>query len=727
MLQFSGYVLALLLSTLITGTLFLYTLRRQLTTGSREFGCLLAALTIWSLTAAFEGITVELKAKIFWTVLSYFGSQTVSVFFFLFVIRYTQVPFFPWRWGKPALFIFPALSIILAATNPWHGWLWPTITQTHHETIGAVIIFAHGPWFWVEIAYAYALIMVGLALLVRATLIFPHLFSVHNRLLLAVAVLPWMFSMLYAFGSGTPRTVDLTPVAFSALGALLALSIFRYDFLRLAPVSRQEILERLWEGVMLVDWRGRVIYTNEAFQHISRSTSKARGQPAEILLKEWPELVENLATFNTGSTSAQKDIPTQHTFRLKRQSAAEEARWYELSAQALFDNQGIFSGSLVTASDITVQKRVEDTLRASEAALRARETHARTRQHYLATLNDITKAALEASDLSMMAQALADRMGALLNADGCYITRWDEAMKRAIPLAAYGALRTHYPADTSNPDARTMTQSVLEAQHALVAEDIHHSPYIDPKVTVGYPTRSLLGLPLIAGGRQFGAALIGFNDPHTFTEEEVALGEQAAAQISLAMLKNYLLDEAREANRQAEDTNRQLQLAMVELDELATTDPLTGAYNRNKFDELIHYEMDQFERYGQPLSLIMIDVDHYKIVNDTFGHHTGDRVLVELVRIIRENIRKTDSLTRWGGEEFLILCPGIGLAQTAVMGAKLHELIACQTFPGTGILTVSMGVTTARPVDSLDQLLSRVDDAVYLAKNNGRNRVEIIE
>lgn len=710
MFQVNSFALTLFLSALVTSGLSIYALRRKPTPGSREFGFLLASLTIWSLFQALESASTRLNLKLFWTVLSYPGSQTTAVFFFFFALRYTQMPCISRRRNQAALFILPAVSIILAATNTAHGWLWSSLSMAQHPVLGAVLIFGHGPWFWVEILYAYALLAVGLVLLLRAILIYPRVFSLQNRILLFVSFLPWVFNITYAFGSGTPRMVDFTPVAFSVSGALLGFSMFRFGFLRLAPVSRHEILERLRAGVMLVDSGQQVVYANDSFQRIFGFRESVRGQSAAALLKNWPELVEHLARQQASIPLALVYSAPGAIFRLPV-SAGAETQWYEMRIQPLFDVQGSFTGWLVIANDITAQKRVEDTLHA--------------RQQFHAALNKITSAALEATDLSGMSQVLADQMAGLFRADGCYITRWDETEQRAVLLAAHGPSHDLHMENDPFPYQPTMTQAVLDAGRALSAEDILHSPYVDPRVASDYPICSMMGLPLMAGGRRLGAALISFSEPHHFSAEEVLLGEQASSHIALAILKTVLLDEAREANRRAEEINRQLQLAMTELDEMAATDPLTGAYNRNRFDELIPYEMSLFQRYGQPLSIIMFDADDFKQINDTYGHLTGDKVLIDLVKTINSNIRKSDTLIRWGGDEFLILCPGIGLEQAEAMAGKLQALIAGKSFPGAGSLTVSLGITSAQPGDTLDDLLSRADEAVYQAKRGGRNRVEV--
>ena len=169
---------------------------------------------------------------------------------------------------------------------------------------------------------------------------------------------------------------------------------------------------------------------------------------------------------------------------------------------------------------------------------------ARHNARFATLLNSISHASLAATDLRAMAQTLADRLGELFDADGCFITQWDEERQIPIHLAAYGAQRETYPQRQARPGV-SMTQSVLQAGHALVAEDVFHSPYTNPKVAEQYATRSMLGLPLIAGAEKLGAALISYHQPHQFTPEEITRGEQAAAQIALAFTRVRLLDETK--------------------------------------------------------------------------------------------------------------------------------------------------------------------------------------
>ena len=160
---------------------------------------------------------------------------------------------------------------------------------------------------------------------------------------------------------------------------------------------------------------------------------------------------------------------------------------------------------------------------------------------------------------------------------------------------------------------------------------------------------------------------------------------------------------------------------------LATTDSLTGVLNRRRTEEILKIKMERMRDYGTPFSLLLADIDHFKRINDTYGHQTGDRVLKDVTRIIKENIRSSDCLGRWGGEEFLIILPEESLNQAletaerlrrAIMGYEAYYLNTEER------ITVSIGVVEGSVSKDIEGLLTGVDDLLYRAKNKGRNRVE---
>ena len=167
------------------------------------------------------------------------------------------------------------------------------------------------------------------------------------------------------------------------------------------------------------------------------------------------------------------------------------------------------------------------------------------------------------------------------------------------------------------------------------------------------------------------------------------------------------------------DTEQSLHVAKEGL----LRDALTGTWNRAKLHESAADEMQRFFRYGHPVSLIFIDLDHFKRVNDTHGHAVGDDVLRQFCRIVSHGMRSTDLLGRWGGEEFLIIAPSSSLETAAAMAERICHAIGISEFPAVGHLTASFGVATCQPDDTWDLWLSRADRALYEAKNTGRNRV----
>lgn len=160
-----------------------------------------------------------------------------------------------------------------------------------------------------------------------------------------------------------------------------------------------------------------------------------------------------------------------------------------------------------------------------------------------------------------------------------------------------------------------------------------------------------------------------------------------------------------------------------QLEILATRDNLTGLYNRHHFDMVINDLMEHADRYHESISCFMFDLDHFKIVNDTYGHQAGDQVLKSMAGIVDTVMRRSDLAFRFGGEEFLILMPRTSIGGAAVAAEKLRSAIEHMELPQVGRQTISIGVSERMKAESLRHWLRRTDDALYQAKQGGRNRV----
>ena len=195
------------------------------------------------------------------------------------------------------------------------------------------------------------------------------------------------------------------------------------------------------------------------------------------------------------------------------------------------------------------------------------------------------------------------------------------------------------------------------------------------------------------------------------------------ATIYAALRTKALQDELKQKNRQMEEL-----LARVEL--VAITDPLTSLFNRRYFESVIEKELKAWKRYDQPLTCLMIDVDHFKRINDLYGHEAGDSVLRGIAELLKSHLREVDTAARWGGEEFIILLPRTEKHNAFEPASRILKAISDSRFelvPNERV-TVSIGVACAdRGTDTAAELIRVADSALYAAKEKGRNRIEFAQ
>jgi len=177
-------------------------------------------------------------------------------------------------------------------------------------------------------------------------------------------------------------------------------------------------------------------------------------------------------------------------------------------------------------------------------------------------------------------------------------------------------------------------------------------------------------------------------------------------------------------NKELLKKNNQIQRANRDLTELSIRDGLTELYNRRKMDSDLKKAQARAQRYGSDFAVIILDIDHFKKINDTHGHETGDEALKGVSRVLTQTIRETDSAARWGGEEFLVLCPETDLTQARLLAERLRENIAQEEYVGSLRMTASFGVASHLEFSDLKDLLNAADNRLYTAKGGGRDRVE---
>jgi diguanylate cyclase len=217
---------------------------------------------------------------------------------------------------------------------------------------------------------------------------------------------------------------------------------------------------------------------------------------------------------------------------------------------------------------------------------------------------------------------------------------------------------------------------------------------------------------------------------------------KSAIQVRLDVIQKHLAEDRRieaERGQNAEDEIERLKMQLEATEEVtdrlrerirqereqAITDPLTGLFNRSAYDERIEQDYKRWKRYKRPSSLVVIDVDFFKKVNDTYGHSAGDRVLMSLAELFKRHIRTTDLIVRFGGEEFVIVASETAVKEALILAEKLRKTVDGCDFYYEGKLvpvTISCGVSSLRDSDDPEQVFKRADKALYRAKEQGRNR-----
>jgi diguanylate cyclase (GGDEF)-like protein len=184
-----------------------------------------------------------------------------------------------------------------------------------------------------------------------------------------------------------------------------------------------------------------------------------------------------------------------------------------------------------------------------------------------------------------------------------------------------------------------------------------------------------------------------------------------------------LLDRAERAGHALRESNAELESLKSELEHLVEADPLTGTYNRRKFHDVLDRAVANAERHDHRFALLMIDVDHFKLINDTHGHQIGDEVLRGVCERISGAVRSADQLFRVGGEEFCLLANVAGGEDIGPLAEKLRKVVAERPFPVVGNITASIGIAHFREGDTQESIYARADEAMYEAKRRGRNCV----
>ncbi len=517
------YTILLVISALISGLTALFMWTKQTLKGARTLALLMFGLTIWTSAYGMMWSSSALDAKVVWLNLTYFGELTVPIIFLAFVMKITDHERWLTKRNILLLFIEPVLTFFVIWTKQLNYLFSFSYKMTYVNSLPE-LSWMNGPWFWVSTSYSYVLIIIAVIILVRAFIQAGPYARTQFGVILLGCFLAWGFNIYTLFISNPLNNLDITPISFAVSGVFFAVALLKFGLQDILPIARNVLIEKITDGVMVLDMSGRILDINPAAQKNIADKDNVRGRDVRTVYPEWNDLIDQLLK--------EKDL------HLEIRSKMDASIFYDLVVTPLMDKRGRDNGRLITFRDISKQKKFEAKLEKMNARLRTQV--------------------------------------------------------------------------------------------------------------------------------------------------------------------------------------RKISILRDELREQATRDPLTNLFNRRYLTETLDRELSLAKRKEYSVSIIMMDIDRFKHVNDTYGHKTGDQVLKVLGKIIRTNVRSSDIPCRFGGEEFVIVMP-----ETTVEIAEQRASQICEKFRSTKffdeeeplVSTLSVGVAAFPDHgDDLESILNSADQAMYLAK-----------
>ena len=676
--------IALLIAVLYLSIAY-YAWKRRLVPGAAGLAVLMLAAAGYAVPYIFELNSPDLAAALFWMAVSIPGASLLGPVWFIFAAHYTgQKKVFTAR-RILLLFAIPILACLAAWTNFLHG-LYGADFQFNPAAQWPVLKFRFGPVYWVNFGYAYLTTIAGMWLLLRSAVQRMRAFTNQTLFMLGGAFIPVVVNVLFSLGITPIPGMDLTPFSFLIAGAFWSLALFRFRLLDIVPIAREHLLDTIPVGVVVLDLQGRVLDMNPAAGEMLQLPP--REMAGHFLAGLGPEFPFSLAELSS-PVEIEKEV---------RLGPDSKPRFLLQRLTPLARRGKDYSGALLLVQDVTLRKMAELAERA---------------QHELAeTLRDTASDLNLALPLPEMLDRILANLAKILVFDAAQISVWS-APDEGGTLAPVCRFVTSRPIS----EWASGTASPVHAYPLplLLAAAASRGPFrVDNPALVGDCPASFsrewvgsaVGMPVRSHGQLVGLALIDRVSQDGFSQAELDRLELFAGQASISIENARLY---------------------ARLEIRAVLDDLTKVYNRGGLFEFATAELNRAHRFKHPLGLIMFDLDHYKEVNDTYGHAAGDEVLRAVARICRSAIREIDVIGRYGGDEFVIVLPECDLEAAVIVAERVRRALESSPVKvgeDELIVTLSAGVSADLMGDlSLDDLLRQADRALYAAKSAGRNCV----
>lgn len=470
--------------------------RRRPGPGVTSFIWLMLACTVWTLGYALQLSSSTLTAKLLWLKIGVIGPATVATFGVLFLLNFSgRTSWLRWPYIL-ALAVVPTLTILLTWTNEVHSLVYQDPRLVLRGSF-LLLVFERGPWFWFILLYSNALLLVTGALIVDLASSLPILYRRQVAAIVVSFAVPWASNLIYVSTSTSRLLPDFTPLSFAVTGVVLWWALLRYRFLTATPAAHDAILEHMRDMVLVVDEDHRILDLNEpAATFAGAPKTRLIGTSITHIFPTWPDLIAG----NNAANEEGDEITA---------SVRSGTQYFDLHSVPVATQDSRHTARLIVARDITDRQKHE---------------------RQLAILNDITRVALQTTDVQTTVHTLAARLQALFDTDTCYLFLYDQEEEALSPAIQLGESSADKMIITS------IANSVLDEERALVQhiDKPHRAP------------AAVLGMPMLGGGVPLGAAVIRRESPADFTDSEIIFGEQAVQQAALGIARLQALDTAQQ-------------------------------------------------------------------------------------------------------------------------------------------------------------------------------------
>jgi len=828
--------------------------RRRVNPGSLPFALMLISLTIWSFASVFEAGAITINNKIFWSQWQYLGITTITPLWIIFTAQYTGRERLFKGFLRWAIWIIPAVTLLLAFTNASHHLIWTDVSVLEDQYY--IGYYGHGMAYFIHLAFSYSGLVLGTIWLVLDSTKSGKIKRKQSIIFIISMALVLLANVIYNLRVFPIPGFDLTPVSISIVAVVLAWTISRFHIFDLVPIARDSLLASMQDGVIVLDLNDIILEVNPAALAIAGYTGPSPlGKSIWDVFPNYHEQMKLLV--NKTNTMTESELPSGKVVEIR--VSPIEAENQELT------------GLLIILREITERKRFERseqeqkafvevladtaavinrTLELDEVLERILENVIKVVPHESANIALMTqkgqakfvkvhkaekygqKDYLTGLDINVLSiknfRRMAETGRAMIVPDTHADPDWTNALeesrwirsflgapifyqnellgfinlaavqpntftqahaKRLMVFAEYAATAIsnarNYAEIKFYADEMTIlyeislaiaagvglektTEAVFRQLKRVIPIDIFYLALYEPctqmvsfymfrgngkrvetkpfnlfqrpsmtRYVIGkkekvyipdfkakdaelkehqiipiadFDVRTALSIPLILRGEVIGVLAVESEKVNAYTDRQIKLVETIAQQATIAM------DNAKLFER---------------MQQLAITDGLTNLYNRRYFYMVLENEIERARRYASPLSLVMMDIDHFKRVNDKYGHLAGDDVLEAMAGLCKGLLRQADEMFRYGGEEFTILLPETNAELAMNVAERIRRTIAETVFNTDKEqvkISVSMGVTQFDPsYASPGDFIETADKALYEAKQAGRNCVKVYQ